>query len=74
MQAQPYLAKGDFKKVLDPRLKSAVDMPSLRRMCAAALFCLRYTPDNRPTMGEVGQLLEDNNLSDDMVSPYWLLL
>ncbi len=67
-QGLPKLERGCLLDILDPRLPvEGLDLPSVRRMGAATLMCLRYLPEHRPNMGEVAQLLEADALDDTLV-------
>lgn len=53
MQAKPILNRGEFEKLVDPRLGGAYDLAQLKRFCLAASLCIRESSLWRPTMTEV---------------------
>ena len=68
MQALPYLESNDLPPILDPRLGNMeAEMPSVRRVAAAALLCLRTEPKQRPALSYVATFLEGEGVDDQVV-------
>ncbi|KAK1290174.1 PTI1-like tyrosine-protein kinase [Acorus calamus] len=55
--AEPYIAKGRFKDLVDPRLRGNFDEAQLRRTIDAAALCVQSEPERRPNMKEVVGML-----------------
>ncbi|KAL1555037.1 PTI1-like tyrosine-protein kinase isoform X2 [Salvia divinorum] len=51
--ATPFLDKGAFEQIADPRLKGRFDRDELKRVIAIALRCTDGEAENRPSMVEV---------------------
>ncbi|KAK6125936.1 hypothetical protein DH2020_040325 [Rehmannia glutinosa] len=51
--ATPYVHKGAFDHIADPRLKGDYDMEELKRVIMIAMKCTDTNPENRPSMSEV---------------------
>ncbi|KAG6383101.1 hypothetical protein SASPL_157156 [Salvia splendens] len=51
--ATPFLDKGAFEQIADPRLKGRFDRDELKRVIAIALRCTDAEAENRPSMVEV---------------------
>lgn len=49
----PYLQKGAFDRIVDPRLKGKFDLTQLKAAIAIAMRCTDNNPENRPNMVEV---------------------
>jgi hypothetical protein len=49
---------GDVLSLLDPRLEGNADAEELTRVCKVACWCIQDDETNRPTMGQVVQILE----------------
>ncbi|KGN65466.1 probable receptor-like serine/threonine-protein kinase At5g57670 [Cucumis sativus] len=57
--AKPILNRGEYEKLVDPRLGSAYDVTQLKRFSLAASLCIRESSIWRPTMTEVLNIMED---------------
>ncbi|GKU92589.1 hypothetical protein SLEP1_g6297 [Rubroshorea leprosula] len=55
---RPYVQKGAFDHIADPRLKGKFDRAQLKSTVMIALRCVDGDPDNRPTMREVVECLK----------------
>ncbi|KAI3458228.1 hypothetical protein Pfo_014891 [Paulownia fortunei] len=51
--ATPYVQKGAFDHIADPRLKGDFDSEELKKVIMIAMKCTDSNPDNRPSMLEV---------------------
>ncbi|KAK6155790.1 hypothetical protein DH2020_010038 [Rehmannia glutinosa] len=51
--ATPYVHKGAFDHIADPRLKGDFDMEELKRVIMITMKCTDTNPENRPSMLEV---------------------
>lgn len=51
--ATPYLQKGAFDHIADPRLKGDFDIEQLKKVIMIAMRCTDSNPENRPSMLEV---------------------
>ncbi|KAM1070021.1 hypothetical protein ACFX2A_001796 [Malus domestica] len=49
----PYVEKGAFNQIVDPRLKGKFDKEQVKSTVIVAMKCTDNSPDNRPTMIEV---------------------
>ncbi|KAA3455802.1 PTI1-like tyrosine-protein kinase [Gossypium australe] len=54
----PYVQKGAFDRIVDPRLKGKFDRAELKSAVMAALKCTDSNPDNRPSILEVVEWLK----------------
>ncbi|PIA28555.1 hypothetical protein AQUCO_06800008v1 [Aquilegia coerulea] len=55
--AEPYILKGKFKDLLDPKLKGNCDENQLKQAINVAALCVQSEPERRPNMKEVVNLL-----------------
>ncbi|KAL3834543.1 hypothetical protein ACJIZ3_009279 [Penstemon smallii] len=55
--ATPYVQKGVFDHIADPRLKGSYDREQLKKLIMIAMKCTDSNPENRPSMLEVVGLL-----------------
>ncbi|GFY83260.1 protein kinase superfamily protein [Actinidia rufa] len=58
--AKPYVQKGDFEHIADPRLKGKYDNVQLRKVVVIAMRCADGNPENRPSMLQVVEWLKDS--------------
>ncbi|XP_062193299.1 G-type lectin S-receptor-like serine/threonine-protein kinase At2g19130 [Phragmites australis] len=58
MQAARELLKGDVKTLLDQKLCGDANLMEVERTCKVACWCIQDDEADRPTMGEVVQILE----------------
>nr|CAE03083.1 OSJNBa0089E12.21 [Oryza sativa Japonica Group] len=58
VQAARNLLKGDVRSLLDHQLKGDINMEEVERACKVACWCIQDEDFNRPTMGDVVQVLE----------------
>ena len=58
MQAARKLIKGDVGSLVDHQLYGDMNMEEVERACKVACWCIQDDDFNRPTMGEVVQVLE----------------
>ncbi|KAK4363403.1 hypothetical protein RND71_018644 [Anisodus tanguticus] len=58
--ALPYLQKGDFNHIADPRLKGKFNRDQLKNTILIAMKCTDGNPENRPSMLEVVNWLKGN--------------
>ncbi|XP_048327462.2 G-type lectin S-receptor-like serine/threonine-protein kinase At2g19130 isoform X2 [Ziziphus jujuba] len=49
---------GDVVSLLDPRLEGKVDAEELIRVCRLACWCIQYEETQRPSMGQIVQILD----------------
>ncbi|XP_060675984.1 PTI1-like tyrosine-protein kinase At3g15890 [Ziziphus jujuba] len=56
----PYVQKGAFNHIADPRLKGKFDRDQLKSTVMLALKCTDGSPENRPSMFEVVAWLKNN--------------
>ncbi|XP_051150577.1 PTI1-like tyrosine-protein kinase At3g15890 [Andrographis paniculata] len=54
---EPYIARGRFKDIVDPKLGGNFDEAQLVQMVNVAALCVQSEPEKRPTMKEVVTLL-----------------
>lgn len=55
----PYVQKGVFKHIADPKLKGNFDLEQLKSVIMIAVRCTDSSPDKRPSMIEVVEWLKD---------------
>lgn len=58
MQASKKLLEGDVMSLLDQRLGGDANLKELQRVCKVACWCIQDEEAQRPTMGQVVQILE----------------
>ncbi|KAL5570153.1 hypothetical protein UlMin_026728 [Ulmus minor] len=58
----PYVQKGAFNHIADPRLKGKFDLDQLKNVVLIATKCTVSTPDNRPSMVEVVEWLKNSSV------------
>ncbi|XP_058751658.1 PTI1-like tyrosine-protein kinase At3g15890 [Vicia villosa] len=58
----PYVQKGVFKHIADPKLKGNFDLEQLKSVIMIAVMCTDSSPDKRPSMIEVVEWLKDGVL------------
>ncbi|OEL28074.1 G-type lectin S-receptor-like serine/threonine-protein kinase [Dichanthelium oligosanthes] len=58
MKAARELIGGDVRKLLDERLRGDANLKEVERACKVACWCIQDDEADRPTMGEVVQILE----------------
>ncbi|KAL6627410.1 hypothetical protein ACP70R_031136 [Stipagrostis hirtigluma subsp. patula] len=58
MLAARELVKGDVRTLLDDKLRGDANFMEVERACKVACWCIQDDEDDRPTMGEVVQILE----------------
>ncbi|KAK3163929.1 hypothetical protein QOZ80_1AG0010330 [Eleusine coracana subsp. coracana] len=58
MKAARELPKGDVRTLLDDKLCGDANLEEVERACKAACWCIQDDEADRPTMGEVVQMLE----------------
>ncbi|KAL5699315.1 non-specific serine/threonine protein kinase [Ranunculus cassubicifolius] len=56
--AEPYIVKGKFKELVDPKLRGNFDETQLKQAINVAALCVQSEPDRRPNMKEVVNLLK----------------
>ena len=54
----PYVQKGGFNHIADPRLKGKFDLDQLKSAILLAMKCIDNNPENRPSMLEVVEWLK----------------
>ncbi|XP_075485289.1 PTI1-like tyrosine-protein kinase At3g15890 [Primulina tabacum] len=54
----PYVRKGDFDHIADPRLRGKYDQEQLKRVTMVAMRCTEKDPESRPSMLEVVRWLK----------------
>ncbi|CAI9092138.1 OLC1v1027311C2 [Oldenlandia corymbosa var. corymbosa] len=59
--ATPYVQKGAFDQIADPRLKGKFDRDQLKAVVMIAMRCTDKNPDNRPSMLEVVDWLKGSS-------------
>lgn len=57
--ATPYVKKGSFDHIADPRLKGRYDRAQLKTTIAIAMICTDSNPENRPSMLQVVEWLKN---------------
>ncbi|KAJ0984239.1 hypothetical protein J5N97_002595 [Dioscorea zingiberensis] len=55
--AEPLIAEGRFRELVDPRLRGNFDEAQLRQTVNVAALCVQGDPEKRPVMREVVELL-----------------
>ena len=58
MQAILKLQGGDVISLVDPQLHGDFDLEEVERVCKVACWCIQDDESDRPTMGELVQVLE----------------
>ncbi|TVU21766.1 hypothetical protein EJB05_31424, partial [Eragrostis curvula] len=58
MRAARELLKGDVRTLLDEKVCGDANFEEVERACKVACWCIQDDEDDRPTMGEVVQILE----------------
>ncbi|CAA0831212.1 Receptor-like cytosolic serine/threonine-protein kinase RBK1 [Striga hermonthica] len=61
MWAKPLLDKNKMKEIADPRLGETYNSAEMRRTMLTASACIHHSPDSRPNMKRVVQLLKGEN-------------
>ncbi|XP_076945782.1 PTI1-like tyrosine-protein kinase At3g15890 [Bidens hawaiensis] len=56
--AEPYIEKGRFRDLADPKLRGNFDEDRLKQFINAAALCVQSEPERRPNMKEVVRLLK----------------
>lgn len=56
--AEPLIAKGKFKELVDPKLRGSFDENQLKQAIKVASLCVQAEPENRPKMKEVVGVLK----------------
>ncbi|PWA43231.1 concanavalin A-like lectin/glucanase domain, Serine/threonine-protein kinase, SIK1/2 [Artemisia annua] len=56
--AEPYIEKGRFRDLADPKLRGNFDEDQLKQFINAAALCVQSEPERRPNMKEVVALLK----------------
>ncbi|KAI9076346.1 hypothetical protein K1719_041709 [Acacia pycnantha] len=56
----PYVQKGIFNHIADPKLKGKFDMEQLKSVVMLAMKCTISSPEKRPSMAEVVEWLKDS--------------
>ncbi|XP_027190218.1 protein kinase STUNTED-like isoform X2 [Cicer arietinum] len=66
MWAKPIIESGDFKSLLDPKLKEKFDASQFNKMVLAASLCITRSARLRPTMNRVLKILKgcDENVEN----------
>ncbi|KAK1361805.1 receptor-like cytosolic serine/threonine-protein kinase RBK1 [Heracleum sosnowskyi] len=64
--AKPFLENNDVKELADPRLGDKYDIIEMRLAISAASMCVNHSPDMRPNMSTVLQLLRGESDQVDM--------
>lgn len=59
----PYVQKGAYDHIADPRLKGKFDPSQLKKAITVALRCTDSSPENRPSMLEVVEWLKNGVMS-----------
>ncbi|KAG6520862.1 probable receptor-like serine/threonine-protein kinase At5g57670 [Zingiber officinale] len=63
--AKPYLRDGTIRMLLDSRLEEHYDYEQLHKLTFAASLCIRAAPASRPSMTEVLNIIEGNEILQD---------
>ena len=58
VQAILKLQGGDVSSLVDPQLHGDFDLEEVERVCKVACWCIQDDESDRPTMGELVQVLE----------------
>ncbi|KAK1392009.1 receptor-like cytosolic serine/threonine-protein kinase RBK1 [Heracleum sosnowskyi] len=64
--AKPHLENNDVKELADPRLGDVYDITTMERAILAASLCVDISPEMRPSMSKVVQLLSGESGEADM--------
>ncbi|KAE8657956.1 hypothetical protein F3Y22_tig00116976pilonHSYRG00192 [Hibiscus syriacus] len=65
--AEPFIVKGRFKDLVDPRLGGNFDENQLNRAIGVACLCVQSKPEKRPVMKEVVYMLKANGSEGKVV-------
>lgn len=57
--AAPLVLEGNLEEIADPKLKGKYEIEEMRRLVHVATKCAQSSPEERPTMLEVVELLKD---------------
>lgn len=63
--AKPILKQGEIEKLIDPRVGGAFDVTQLKRLAFAASLCIRATSMWRPTINEVLEVMEEEEMDEE---------
>lgn len=63
--AKPILRHGEIEKLIDPRLGGAYEGTQLQKLTFVASLCIRASAMWRPTMSEVLEVLEEEEMDKD---------
>lgn len=66
MWAKPHLEKNNVKELADPRLGSDYDIIEMKRAIFVASTCIHHSPNLRPNMKQVVQLLRGDHETVEM--------
>lgn len=58
--AEPLIAEGSFREVVDPKLRGNFDENQLKQAINIAALCVQGEPDKRPTIKEVVNMIKGN--------------
>ncbi|PWA69460.1 ROP binding protein kinases 1 [Artemisia annua] len=64
--AKPLLEEGNLTELVDPRLGNANELIEVKRTVVVASSCIHHTPDMRPNMKRVVQMLKGESASMEM--------
>ncbi|XP_026410409.1 PTI1-like tyrosine-protein kinase At3g15890 [Papaver somniferum] len=65
--AEPYIMKGRFKDLADPKLRGNFDINQLKQAINVAALCVQTDPENRPNMKEVVKFLKGSDGRDKLL-------
>ncbi|XP_026402112.1 PTI1-like tyrosine-protein kinase At3g15890 isoform X2 [Papaver somniferum] len=65
--AEPYIMKGRFKDLADPKLRGNFDINQLKQAINVAALCVQTDPENRPNMKEVVKFLKGSDGKDKIL-------
>lgn len=63
--AEPFIARGRFKDLVDPKLRGNFDERQVKKVIIVAARCVQSDPDKRLNMKEVVSLLKGSNHDDE---------